>query len=69
MKNRITLKELVIKAVPFRVDGKWHDYAIYIKTDDADVNLWGCAGSEASYNPGEVVELEDGRTAWIDREL
>lgn len=68
MYDKITTKELFIKAVPFRVDGKWHDYAVYIKTDD-DNALWRFAGSEASYNRGEVVELEDGRIAWIDREL
>lgn len=68
MNDKITLKEIVIKSVPFRVDGKWHDYAVYIKTDD-DNALWAFAGSEASYYRGENVELEDGRLAWIDREL
>ena len=58
----------MIKAVDFRTDGKVHDYAVYYVHEDGSKSF-GYAESLAVYNPGEIVELENGQTCVIDFEL
>lgn len=57
--------ETWIKETPCRNDGNLHHYALYVNAE-GDNCEWIFAWSESAYNPGETVELEDGRTAHID---
>lgn len=58
----------MIKSVEFRKDGKLHHYAVYYIHADG-TRSWGYAESLSVYNPGEIVELENGLKCVIDFEL